>query len=54
MKVRESADQLIVGLVLCSHGRPRMIGADRCSFITRRERDWVKWSANKTETCTDS
>jgi len=38
LKVRECADQSIVGLVLHSHGRPRMIGADRCSFITRRER----------------
>jgi len=45
---------LIVGLVLHSHGRPGMIGADRCSFITRRERNWVKWSANETEIFTDS
>jgi len=29
LKVRESTDQLIVGLVLHSHGRPRMIRADR-------------------------
>src|SRR5882724_215118 len=54
LKVRESADQSIVRLVLCSHGRPSMIGPDRCSFITRRERDWVKLSANKTEIFTDS
>src|SRR5882724_5227943 len=42
LKVSESADQLTVGLVLCSHGSPRTIRADGCSFITRRERDWVK------------
>ena len=48
------ADQSIVGLVPCSHGRLRTIGADRCSFITRRERDWVKWSVNETEIFTDS
>ena len=54
MKVRKRADQSIVRLVLCSHGRPRTIGVDRCSFITRRERDWVKKSANETEIFTDS
>jgi len=53
LKVRERADQSIVGLVLRSHGRPRTIGVDRCSFITKRERDWVKWSANETEVFTD-
>src|SRR5882724_11087930 len=54
LKVSESADQSTIGLVLCSHGRPRTIGVDRCSFITRRERDWVKKSANETEIFTDS
>src|SRR5882724_2009620 len=54
LKVSERADQSTVGLVLCSHGRPRTIGVDRCSFITKRERDWVKWSANETEVLTDS
>src|SRR5882724_9988280 len=54
LKVRESADQSIIGLVLCSHGRPRTIGADGCSFVTKRERDWVEQSANKTEILTDS
>src|SRR5882724_13222714 len=39
LKVRERADQLIIGLVLHSQGRPRMIVADGCSFITKRERD---------------
>jgi len=39
LKVRESANQLIVELVLCNQGRPRMIGADRCSFVTRRKRE---------------
>jgi len=47
LKVRERADQLIVGLVLRSHGRPRTIRADGCSFFTRRERDWVKKSAKR-------
>jgi len=54
LKVSERADQSIIGLVLCNHGRPRMIRADRCSFVTKRERDWVEWSANKTEIFTDS
>jgi len=54
LKVRERADQSIVGLVLRSHGRPRMIGADGCSFVTKRERDWVEQSANETEILTDS
>jgi len=54
LKVSERADQSIVGLVLCSHGRPRMIGTDGCSFVTRRERDWVEWSANETERFIDS
>jgi len=31
-----------------------MIGADRCSFVTKRERDWVEQSANETEILTDS
>jgi len=26
----------------------------RCSFVTRRERDWVEWSANETAIFTDS
>src|SRR5882724_9160795 len=54
LKVSERADQSIVRLVLCSHGRPRTIGADGCSFITKRERDWVKQSANEMEIFTDS
>ena len=54
MKVSESADQSTVGLVLHSHGIPRTIGVDRCSFVTRRERDWVEWSVNETEIFTDS
>ena len=41
-------------MVLRSHGRPRTIRADGCSFVTRRERDWVEWSANETEIFTDS
>ena len=51
MKVRESTNQSIVRLVLHSHGRPR---TDGWSFVTRRERDWVEWSANKTEIFTDT
>ena len=54
LKVRDSTDQSIVRLVLCNHGRPRTIGAEGCSFITRRERVWVKLSVNKTEIFTDS
>src|SRR5467141_4034637 len=38
LKVRDNMDQSIVGLVLRSHGRPNTIGADGCSFVTRRER----------------
>src|SRR5882724_8551737 len=30
------------------------IGADGCSFVTKRERDWVECSANKAEVFTDS
>ena len=54
MKASERADQLIIGLVLHSHGRPRTIRADGCSFVTKRERDWVEQSANETEIFTDS
>src|SRR5882724_9360714 len=54
LKVSERADQSIVGLVFRSHGRPRTIGADGCSFVTKRERDWVEQSANETEILTDS
>src|SRR5882724_11375258 len=54
LKVSERANQLIIRLVLRSHGRPRTIGADGCSFVTRRERDWVEQSANETEISTDS
>src|SRR5882724_10834205 len=54
LKVRERANQLIIRLVLHSHGRPRMIRADRCSFVTRRERDWVEKSANETKIFTNS
>ena len=38
LKVRDNVDQLIVTLVLRSHGRPKTIGADGWSFVTRRER----------------
>ena len=54
MKVRDSADQLIVRLVLHNHGRPRMIRAEGCSFITKRERFWVELLANEMERFTDS
>ena len=37
-KVRDNMDQLIIRLVLCSHGRPKTIGANGWSFVTRRER----------------
>src|SRR5882672_3067851 len=32
-KVRDNVDQLIIGLVLQSHGRPKTIGADGWSFV---------------------
>jgi len=54
LKVRESTDQFIIRLVIHSHGRPRTIGADGCSFITRRERDWVEQPAKETAIFTDS
>ena len=54
MKVRDSTDQVIVRLVLHNHGRPRTIRAEGCSFITKRERDWVKLSANKIDRFKDS
>src|SRR5882724_10484439 len=54
LKVRDSANQLIIGLVLCNHGRLRMIGAEGCSFVTRRKRVWVELSVNETEIFTDS
>src|SRR5882724_2215825 len=54
LKVRERADQSIVRLVLHSHGRPRTIRADGCSFVTKRERDRVEQSENETEILTDS
>src|SRR5882672_3109345 len=38
LKVRDNVDHSIVGLVLRSHGRLNTIGADRWSFVTRRER----------------
>src|SRR5882724_9876046 len=31
-----------------------MFGADGCSLVTRRERDWVEWSEKETEIFTDS
>jgi len=40
--------------VLHKHGRPRTIREEGCSFITRRERFWVKLSVNTTEIFTDS
>src|SRR5882724_9978439 len=49
-----SANQLIIGLVLHSHGRQRTIRAYGCNFVTRHERDWVEWSVNETEIFTDS
>ena len=42
LKVRDSANQSIVGLVLHNHGRPKMIGAEGCSLITKRERFCVE------------
>ena len=30
-----------------------MIGADGCSFVTKRERDWVEQSANEKDISTD-
>jgi len=42
LKVSERADQSIIGLVPCSQGSPRTIGADGCSFVTRRESNWVE------------
>src|SRR5882724_9412107 len=42
LKVSERADQSIVGLVPCSQGSPRTIRADGCSFVTRRESNWVE------------
>jgi len=38
LKVRDRVDQSIVGFVLRSHGRPKTIGAEGWSFVTRRER----------------
>jgi len=54
LKGRDSTDQLIIRLVLCNHGRPRTIRAEWCSFITKRERFWVKLSAKVIESFTDS
>jgi len=54
LKVSKRTDQSIIGLVLHSHGSPRMVGTDGCSLVTRRERDWVEWSVNETEIFTDS
>jgi len=31
-----------------------MIRAEGCSFVTKRERSWVEWSANELEIFTDS
>ena len=38
LNTSESVDQSIIGLVLRSHGRPKIIGADGWSFVTKRER----------------
>src|SRR5882724_6710699 len=46
LKTSKRDNQSIIGLVLRSHGRPSTIGADGCSFVTKRERDWVEQSAN--------
>src|SRR5882672_2834492 len=54
LKVRDNVDQLIVGLVLCSHGRPKTIRADGWSFVTRRERFCIEPSVKATEVVTDS
>jgi len=54
LKVSKRADQSIVRLVLRSHGKAKDNWSGWCSFVTKRERDWVKQSANKTEIFTDS
>src|SRR5882672_315798 len=54
LKVRDSVDQSIVGLVLHSHGKLKTIGANGWSFVTRRERFCVEPSVNATEVVTDS
>jgi len=54
LKVRDSTNQLIVRLVLSSHGKPKMIGAEGFNFVTKREGFWVKLSAKVIERFTDS
>ena len=54
MKVSERADQSLIGLVLHSHGRPRTIGADGCSFVTKRERETGSSSQQMRQILTDS
>jgi len=53
LKVRESADQSIIRLVLHSQGRPRIIRADG-AVSSPGERETGEWSANETEIFTDS
>jgi len=54
LKVRDNSNQSIIRLVFRSNGRPRTIGAEGCSLVTKRERVWVELSANETETFSDS
>ena len=39
-KVRDNVSQLMVGLVVQSHGNPRTIGAEGCSLVTSNESVW--------------
>ena len=36
-KVRDNVSQLMVGLVVRSHGNPRTIGAEGCNLVTSNE-----------------
>jgi len=54
LKVRDSTDQLLIRLVLHNQGRPRTIGAEGCSFVTKRDRFWVELSAKEIVILTDS
>jgi len=39
---RKGPDQSVIGLVLHKPWKARgQLGADGCSFVTKRERDWV-------------
>ena len=48
-KVMESAAQSMTGFVEQSHGRPRTIVAERCSFVTSSETSCEEESANVRE-----